>query len=36
MDTNPGATNGTQKNYTGYKGLSPVSDRELDQVGQSD
>uniref|UniRef100_A0A803Y0Z9 SAM domain-containing protein n=1 Tax=Meleagris gallopavo TaxID=9103 RepID=A0A803Y0Z9_MELGA len=31
MDTNPGATNGTQKNYTGYKGLSPLTDRELDQ-----
>lgn len=36
MDTNPGATNGTQKNYTGYKGLSPLTDRELDQVGQTD
>uniref|UniRef100_A0A669QZ84 PPFIA binding protein 2 n=1 Tax=Phasianus colchicus TaxID=9054 RepID=A0A669QZ84_PHACC len=32
MDTNPGATNGTQKNYTGYKGLSPLTDRELDQL----
>uniref|UniRef100_A0A8C2YFU3 PPFIA binding protein 2 n=1 Tax=Coturnix japonica TaxID=93934 RepID=A0A8C2YFU3_COTJA len=32
MDTNPGATNGTQKNYTGYKGLSPLTDRELDQT----
>uniref|UniRef100_A0A8B9FTI0 SAM domain-containing protein n=1 Tax=Amazona collaria TaxID=241587 RepID=A0A8B9FTI0_9PSIT len=31
MDTNPGATNGSQKNYGGYKGLSPVTDRELDQ-----
>uniref|UniRef100_A0A8C3CXQ5 PPFIA binding protein 2 n=1 Tax=Cairina moschata TaxID=8855 RepID=A0A8C3CXQ5_CAIMO len=36
MDTNPGATNGTQKNYGGYKGLSPFTDRELDQVGQTD
>uniref|UniRef100_A0A672V1R4 PPFIA binding protein 2 n=1 Tax=Strigops habroptila TaxID=2489341 RepID=A0A672V1R4_STRHB len=36
MDTNPGATNGSQKNYSGYKGLSPVTDRELDQVGQTD
>ncbi|XP_021256620.1 liprin-beta-2 isoform X8 [Numida meleagris] len=36
MDTNPGATNGTQKNYAGYKGLSPLTDRELDQVGQTD
>ncbi|XP_042669284.1 liprin-beta-2 isoform X4 [Centrocercus urophasianus] len=36
MDTNPGATNGTQKSYTGYKGLSPLTDRELDQVGQTD
>ncbi|XP_065539174.1 liprin-beta-2 isoform X1 [Lathamus discolor] len=36
MDTNPGATNGSQKNYGGYKGLSPVTDRELDQVGQTD
>ncbi|XP_050566965.1 liprin-beta-2 isoform X2 [Cygnus atratus] len=36
MDTNPGATNGTQKNYSGYKGLSPFTDRELDQVGQTD
>uniref|UniRef100_A0A8B9E8M7 PPFIA binding protein 2 n=1 Tax=Anser cygnoides TaxID=8845 RepID=A0A8B9E8M7_ANSCY len=36
MDTNPAATNGTQKNYGGYKGLSPFTDRELDQVGQTD
>uniref|UniRef100_A0A8C0FUM4 PPFIA binding protein 2 n=1 Tax=Bubo bubo TaxID=30461 RepID=A0A8C0FUM4_BUBBB len=36
MDTNPAATNGTQKNYGGHKGLSPLTDRELDQVGQTD
>ncbi|KAM9556010.1 liprin-beta-2 isoform 2-T2 [Guaruba guarouba] len=36
MDTNPGATNGSQKNYGGYKGLNPVTDRELDQVGHTD
>ncbi|NXC46026.1 LIPB2 protein, partial [Penelope pileata] len=36
MDTNPGATNGTQKNYAGYKGLSPFSDRELDQMEHSE
>ncbi|XP_056350068.1 liprin-beta-2 isoform X3 [Oenanthe melanoleuca] len=36
MDTSPAATNGTSKNYGGYKGLSPFSDRELDQVGQTD
>lgn len=36
MDTNPAATNGTQKSYSGYKGLSPFTDRELDQVGQTD
>ncbi|XP_071415123.1 liprin-beta-2 isoform X3 [Pithys albifrons albifrons] len=36
MDTNPVATNGTPKNYGGYKGLSPFTDRELDQVGQTD
>ncbi|OXB55599.1 hypothetical protein ASZ78_013011 [Callipepla squamata] len=36
IDTNPGAANGTQKNYAGYKGLSPLTDRELDQVGQTD
>ncbi|KAM6204122.1 liprin-beta-2 [Sarcoramphus papa] len=32
MDTNPAATNGTQKNYGGYKGLTPLTDRELDQA----
>ncbi|KAJ7416796.1 hypothetical protein WISP_68578 [Willisornis vidua] len=32
MDTNPVATNGTPKNYGGYKGLSPFTDRELDQT----
>uniref|UniRef100_A0A8C5THF5 PPFIA binding protein 2 n=1 Tax=Malurus cyaneus samueli TaxID=2593467 RepID=A0A8C5THF5_9PASS len=31
MDTNPVATNGTSKNYGGHKGVSPFSDRELDQ-----
>uniref|UniRef100_A0A672V535 PPFIA binding protein 2 n=1 Tax=Strigops habroptila TaxID=2489341 RepID=A0A672V535_STRHB len=31
MDTNPGATNGSQKNYSGYKGLSPVTDRDMQQ-----
>uniref|UniRef100_A0A8C5TIJ8 PPFIA binding protein 2 n=1 Tax=Malurus cyaneus samueli TaxID=2593467 RepID=A0A8C5TIJ8_9PASS len=36
MDTNPVATNGTSKNYGGHKGVSPFSDRELDQVGQTD
>uniref|UniRef100_A0A8B9TYF1 PPFIA binding protein 2 n=1 Tax=Anas zonorhyncha TaxID=75864 RepID=A0A8B9TYF1_9AVES len=36
MDTNPGATNGTQKNYGGYKGLSPFTDRELDQMEHSE
>ncbi|KAM7020202.1 liprin-beta-2 isoform 4-T4 [Passerculus sandwichensis] len=36
MDTSPAATNGTSKNYSGYKGLSPFTDRELDQVGQTD
>ncbi|XP_067388254.1 liprin-beta-2 isoform X2 [Emydura macquarii macquarii] len=34
MDTNPGATNGTQKSYGGYKGLSPLTDRELDKLDQ--
>ncbi|XP_062432081.1 liprin-beta-2 isoform X7 [Rhea pennata] len=34
MDTNSGATNGTQKNYGGYKGLSPFTDRELDKLDQ--
>ncbi|XP_032862669.2 liprin-beta-2 isoform X6 [Tyto alba] len=36
MDTNPAATNGTQKNYGGYKGLSPFPDRELDQMEHSE
>ncbi|NWU55803.1 LIPB2 protein, partial [Dromas ardeola] len=36
MDTNPGAANGTQKNYGGYKGLSPFTDRELDQMEHSE
>ncbi|NXW49160.1 LIPB2 protein, partial [Nyctiprogne leucopyga] len=36
MDTNPAATNGTQKNYGGYKGLSPVTDKELDQMEHSE
>ncbi|XP_030906299.2 liprin-beta-2 isoform X2 [Melopsittacus undulatus] len=36
MDTNPGAANGSQKNYGGYKGLSPVTDRELDQMEHSE
>ncbi|NXL55448.1 LIPB2 protein, partial [Chordeiles acutipennis] len=36
MDPNPAATNGTQKNYGGYKGLSPVSDKELDQMEHSE
>lgn len=36
MDATPAATNGTQKNYGGYKGLSPLTDKELDQVGQTD
>uniref|UniRef100_A0A8C3KDN0 PPFIA binding protein 2 n=1 Tax=Calidris pygmaea TaxID=425635 RepID=A0A8C3KDN0_9CHAR len=35
MDTNPAAANGTQKNYGGYKGLSPFTDRELDQASNS-
>ncbi|NWJ09370.1 LIPB2 protein, partial [Crypturellus undulatus] len=34
MDTNPGATNGTHKNYGGYKGLTPFPDRELDKLDQ--
>ncbi|KYO21989.1 hypothetical protein Y1Q_0000630 [Alligator mississippiensis] len=35
MDTSPGATNGTQKSYGGYKGLSPLSsDKELDKLDQ--
>ncbi|NXG52940.1 LIPB2 protein, partial [Psilopogon haemacephalus] len=36
MDTNPAASNGTQKNYGGYKGLSPFTDRELDQMEHSE
>ncbi|KAF1458420.1 Liprin-beta-2, partial [Pygoscelis antarcticus] len=36
IDTNPAATNGTQKNYGGYKGLSPFTDRELDQMEHSE
>ncbi|KFV44954.1 Liprin-beta-2, partial [Gavia stellata] len=36
MDTNPAATNGSQKNYGGYKGLSPFSDKELDQMEHSE
>ncbi|KFQ15913.1 Liprin-beta-2, partial [Leptosomus discolor] len=36
MDANPAATNGTQKNYGGYKGLSPFTDRELDQMEHSE
>ncbi|XP_016154500.1 PREDICTED: liprin-beta-2 isoform X1 [Ficedula albicollis] len=36
MDTSPAATNGTSKNYSGYKGLSPFSDRELDQMEHSE
>ncbi|XP_008936788.1 PREDICTED: liprin-beta-2 [Merops nubicus] len=35
MDANPAAANGTQKNYSGYKGLSPFTDRELDQMEHS-
>ncbi|NXY21380.1 LIPB2 protein, partial [Atrichornis clamosus] len=36
MDTNPAAMNGTSKNYGGYKGLSPFTDRELDQMEHSE
>ncbi|NXL33712.1 LIPB2 protein, partial [Glaucidium brasilianum] len=36
MDTNPAATNGTQKNYGGHKGVSPLTDRELDQMEHSE
>ncbi|KFQ83410.1 Liprin-beta-2, partial [Phoenicopterus ruber ruber] len=36
MDTNPAATNGTQKNYGGHKGLGPLTDRELDQMEHSE
>ncbi|XP_043373287.1 liprin-beta-2 isoform X4 [Dermochelys coriacea] len=34
MDTSPGATNGTQKSYGGYKGLNQLTDRELDKLDQ--
>ncbi|XP_029767290.1 liprin-beta-2 isoform X6 [Terrapene carolina triunguis] len=34
MDTSPGATNGTQKSYSGYKGLNQLTDRELDKLDQ--
>ncbi|XP_053924310.1 liprin-beta-2 isoform X12 [Cuculus canorus] len=36
MDTSPAATNGTQKKHGGYKGLSPLTDRELDQMEHSE
>ncbi|NXQ55173.1 LIPB2 protein, partial [Anthoscopus minutus] len=36
MDTSPAATNGTSKNYGGYKGLVPFTDRELDQMEHSE
>nr|XP_021156714.1 liprin-beta-2 isoform X6 [Columba livia] len=36
MDATPAATNGTQKNYGGYKGLSPLTDKELDQMEHSE
>ncbi|NXP46653.1 LIPB2 protein, partial [Heliornis fulica] len=36
MDPNPAATNGTQKNYSSYKGLSPFTERELDQMEHSE
>ncbi|NXS56038.1 LIPB2 protein, partial [Brachypteracias leptosomus] len=36
MDTNTAAVNGTQKNYGGFKGLSPFTDRELDQMEHSE
>ncbi|NWV82910.1 LIPB2 protein, partial [Dasyornis broadbenti] len=36
MDTNPVATNGTSKNYGGHKGLSPFTDKELDQMEHSE
>ncbi|XP_014115706.1 PREDICTED: liprin-beta-2 isoform X6 [Pseudopodoces humilis] len=36
MDTSPAAANGTSKNYGGYKGLSPFTDRELDQMEHSE
>ncbi|NXX19252.1 LIPB2 protein, partial [Podargus strigoides] len=36
MDANAAATNGTQKNYGGHKGLSPLTDKELDQMEHSE
>ncbi|NWU41451.1 LIPB2 protein, partial [Hylia prasina] len=36
MDTSPAATNGTSKSCSGYKGLSPFTDRELDQMEHSE
>ncbi|XP_061856538.1 liprin-beta-2 isoform X2 [Colius striatus] len=36
LDTSPAAANGAQKNYSGYKGLSPLTDRELDQMEHSE
>ncbi|XP_026706535.1 liprin-beta-2 isoform X8 [Athene cunicularia] len=36
MDANPAAANGTQKNYGGHKGVSPLTDRELDQMEHSE
>ncbi|NXT46038.1 LIPB2 protein, partial [Pluvianellus socialis] len=36
MDTNPAAANGTQRNSGGHKGLSPFTDRELDQMEHSE
>ncbi|KAM9373058.1 liprin-beta-2 [Phaethornis superciliosus] len=36
MDISPAATNGTQKNYGGCKGLSPFTDKELDQMEHSE
>ncbi|XP_009869255.1 PREDICTED: liprin-beta-2 [Apaloderma vittatum] len=36
VDTNPAATNGSLKNYGGYKGLSPFTDKELDQMEHSE
>ncbi|NWX22481.1 LIPB2 protein, partial [Aegotheles bennettii] len=36
MDISPAAANGTQKNYGGSKGLSPFTDKELDQMEHSE
>ncbi|NWY54533.1 LIPB2 protein, partial [Chionis minor] len=36
MDTNPAAANGTRRNSGGHKGLSPFTDRELDQMEHSE